>query len=391
MGRITTDQIEQIVSFLDSQGITFEPIKNELLDHLLLDIEAQLKQGKPFEEAFSIITQQLAKHQLLTIEQEAMEAISKQSTLTTRFSYLGLVLLLITTAFKLLHLPGTTLLLFSSIGAFIISLLTGAITGIIRYKDKLGSGMLLAVIAAVILFTISWAMLILQLPGDQPLRFISATGLIITFSIATYQFGTNKRFENSILSYLHEKYSPGIERILLIVLSTAGILKIIALLIDYPPNVASVLLIFVISGGVLHFYASQWPLVHTRAQIVLLISTFIIGMIPNFAPLANHEMRITSATIFYGIIGWMVVTQNESSATQKLTLLATNAFYLIWSLTYLHFLPETNLNIIFNPIAFIIITSGLIVNWSNKLLRIYFIMVIAHYLLEYPSENGLAF
>lgn len=390
MGRLNTSQIQQVISFLKMQEITFEPLKNELLDHLILDIEDQLDKGKSFEEAFSIITQQLPKHQLLTIEQETMEAITKQSTITSRLSYLGLILLMLTSAFKMMHLSGTTFLLFSSIGAFASTLIVGALTGIRRYRDKLGAGLLIGVILSIIVHILAWAFIILQLPRANELKIISISALIVTFSIATYRFASNERFSNSILSYLHEKYSAGIERVLLIVLVAAGILKAVALGMGYPPNVAMVLLVFVISGGLLHFFAMNWHFELSKTKSLLLMALFIVGMLPALGPILTLPIRSLLAGNFYIAAAMLCLTSVETNWVQKGSMIITSLFYSLWSLNLLGF-AFFEYNTLFRPGILLLLVAFLGMSRQHPLLRVYFIMVIAHYLLEYPMENGLAF
>ena len=64
MGILTNQNIEVVKNYLDKQGINFQPLKEELLDHFLLDIESDMRRGSSFNEAFQAVTQQLAKHQL---------------------------------------------------------------------------------------------------------------------------------------------------------------------------------------------------------------------------------------------------------------------------------------------------------------------------------------
>lgn len=391
MGNLTSGLIKQVEDYLIEQGMTFEPLRNELLDHFLTDIEKRMGKGESFETAFVHIQKQLAKHQLLTIEQETMEAISRQSTITTRFTYLGLSLLLFTTAFKLLHLPGTTILLFTSIGAFSMALLIGGITGIQKYKDKLGAGMLLAVIVSVMLHILAWALLILQLPGANPVRIISISALIVTFSVATFQFASNKNFSNSILSYLHEKYSPGIERVLLIVLAVATLLKIAAIVMGYPPNVGTVLLVFVISGGVLHFYASNWHAPISNAMIWLLIASFVIGILPSLGPIMPMNYRAGLASIFYISAGWIAIYRTDTSDIHKLAAGFVTIFYVFFTLGTWHVLSPFVMDYLFNPLVFFALLGILIMSWNHRLLKIFYITAIAHYLLEFPLDRTLIF
>ncbi len=315
----------------------------------------------------------------------------KQATVTTRITYMALSLLLITTAFKLLHLPGTTLVLFTSIGAFTLALSTGAITGIKRNKDKLGSGLLLAVIGSVILHIIAWVLILLQLPGATPTSMISLVALILTFSTAFYQLATTDNYANNILSFLHDKYSPGIERVLLIILGVAGLLKISALIMGYPPNVGMVLLVFVISGGVLHYFASQWQMTLSRDMVFLLIGTFIIGELPAFGPLIPYETRAALVTLFYILIGSISWTQSNTSYVQKSGILLTIVFYVLFLLYSWNLLGNNMERFLFNPLNLLVLISFLAFCWNIRLLKVFYITVIAHYLLEYPIALGFTF
>ncbi|WP_397444817.1 hypothetical protein [Polaribacter sp. R77954] len=49
---ITTAQIQDIEYYLDSKGINYIDIRPEILDHILLDIEAEMTAKKTFEDSF---------------------------------------------------------------------------------------------------------------------------------------------------------------------------------------------------------------------------------------------------------------------------------------------------------------------------------------------------
>lgn len=159
----------------------------------------------------------------------------------------------------------------------------------------------------------------------------------------------------------------------------------------YPPNVSMVLLVFVISGGVFHYFASQWQLKLSRSMAILLIVTFIVAMIPALGNSISFELRAVLASLFYILIGSIALYRTHNTLAQKVSVIASIVFYILFFMNSWQLLPSSVNSLIFNPIVLLVLISFLILNWNTRLLKIFFITAIAHYLLEFSSEVGFLF
>lgn len=136
--------LQAIADYLDKQGMTFEPLREEMLDHISCDIERLMQTGVSYEEAWQKVLNEIPPKQLHTIQIETMETINKKETLSKWFAYLSFILLFAGTAFKLLKFPGAGQLVIASLAAIVVALFSGSISGVYWNKEKKAGGFSLA-------------------------------------------------------------------------------------------------------------------------------------------------------------------------------------------------------------------------------------------------------
>lgn len=108
--KLTPEQEHFIFEFVESQNISNELLKYDLIDHLFCTIELQLKKGDSFEDAFDKAIEQLAPNGLKEIEKETIYLLNyKRIIIMKKFMYfigfLGASALTAGITFKLLNLP----------------------------------------------------------------------------------------------------------------------------------------------------------------------------------------------------------------------------------------------------------------------------------------------
>jgi len=397
MGHINQEHIKTIESYLDNQGLTFIPLRDDMIDHFIMDLESHIDQGNTFDEAWNKISNDIPSNHFKTLQIETMEAINKRFNISKGFTYLSIFLLTITSVFKLLHLPGTTILLFSSLAAIGVSLLVSSLSGVFLYREKRGVVLMMGTIGGVLLFLLSWVFQILQLPGATPLKIISIIVLLVLFPALIIYFNSNLKSEDNILTYLHHKHTPGIERFLFIILFLATILKFASIIFGYPPNVSRVLLILVISAAGLQYFALTW---HPQSQIKnnnnwtlgVIIIAFVCFIIPSLGSQLSLPIRAVLVSGFYMIAGFISIsrpTESINKTVMMILILIISTFYVFWLLIQLSIIDASLNASIFNLPVLFIFFGGLVISKKLSLLRTYMIIVIAHYLFEFPNQLGL--
>lgn len=398
MWNISQEQLKTINTFLDHQGLTFKPLREEILDHMLGDLEAQMEIGNSFEDAFSIISKDIPKNHFKQMQNETMEAINKRFTISRAFSMLSIALLIATSVFKVLHLPGTVVMLVMSIISMAVALVVSSLSGIILYKEKKGGLLLLCTVAAIILFFLSWSFLVLQLPGAIPLKIISVSILLVLFPSLTFYFNNKSKSEDSILIFLHKKHSPGIERYLFIILFLAISMIIAANIFEYPPNISRVLLILVIGGAGLQYFALNWHFQITNEknaylwiQMALIIA-FACYILPALGAQLNFTLRAILSMTFYIIAGIIAVSRTNDSNPKALPSIFVGIITVIsvvFLLIQLNIIDESNKALILNLPVLIILFSGLFIFKKQSLFRTYMFIAFTYYLFEYLAPVGL--
>ncbi len=59
MPQLTTEHINYIIKDLHYRGLVYEPLQNELVDHICSSVETEMEQGKKFIDAYQEVLKSL--------------------------------------------------------------------------------------------------------------------------------------------------------------------------------------------------------------------------------------------------------------------------------------------------------------------------------------------
>jgi hypothetical protein len=387
MGNLSASQLNDIRDFLTRNGMTYDPLQEEMLDHISCDIERYMEAGDSFETSWQKVLQEIPPIQLQTLQLQTMETISKRPSLSALFAYLSFFLLFGASIFKILHLPWAGELLISSFASIAISLISGSIVGMYTYKARTGGWLLMCIVLSVILFLSSSTFQILHLPGTTEIRTISVLALCILFPLSFFYV---RNRPGLIFPYLHDKFTPGITRFIVILFAVAAVTRMTLILTTSANDIPSrVLLVVVIAAAGLHFFALTWNGIQTRAttslfNIILLAIAFLCFMLPGLVGILSPTIRAFLATGFFTLAGAYLLflgAEGISKLAKPLSVGFVIALQLTWAFTSQTFVPFGS----FQIIAVLILFGFLIVNRNDVMTSIYLISFIAHYLFVYPS------
>jgi len=115
MLELTEKEIDRISSDIDQQGLTYTLLKDELLDHICCDIEAEMENGLTFNEAYRKVKGRMGKKRIRQIQDETLYLISKKYRRMKKLMYvLGVavpIMIMAALIFKLMHWPGAGVLI----------------------------------------------------------------------------------------------------------------------------------------------------------------------------------------------------------------------------------------------------------------------------------------
>ncbi len=393
MSALNQQQRAAIEAYLDEQGLTMLPLRNEMMDHLICDIESHLARGSTFEEAWQLTTREIPSGHFRNIQTETMEAVDKRMNWSRGLTTVALTLLLAAAVFKLLELQYADILLFASFGVMIVTLVTGATSGARLHKQKKGKLVLAAVITGVVLFLLLWCAQVLQLPGFGSLRMITAPFLILLFSALTVYFRTRDHDNDHILTYLHEKHTPGINRFLVILLAIGVVLKLVTVTLGYGTIIAHVVLALVIGGAGLQFFALQWqhePRSTKSVRNYGIQTTLIVGFVAFMIPMLAYSANISPSTkmivaaIFYLLAGGVIVSESSNKMLPIILVAISWVYILAWTAIHLSFVEGVPSMPILSAAVLIILIGGLVASRRSHTLVSYMILPVAHFVLFYP-------
>lgn len=385
MRPITDEERFSVSEFLAYRGLTFQPLLDEMTDHICSEAEVLMSDGMNFEEAFRNITSELPKDHFITIQTETMKTINNRLNVSRVFSFIAMAALLVATAFKIMKLAGGGQVLLVSFFALAGALIAGVLPGF-TVKEEKGVLRVLTIVAGTIALMTGWGFKILHLPGADQLIIVGVFTTIVGIVINTLFVHTNASGRGNLMTYLHEKHSPGIERFLLIVGTPVLLYKIIRMftVADGRGSITDVILIVVIYMAGFQLIALAWRTMEQKGTPTILntVRVVVIGiclMVPMLAGLVPFGVRLACVTVF-GVVSAMLVYQLDEEKWSWVAMISQLAFIVLalmkWKVIPVYSNPVVNLVVI------AMLTAGIFLAKKNGLLRTYMILSVASFLIE---------
>jgi hypothetical protein len=390
MGKLTEHQRNELREYLIAQGLSFKPLRDEMFDHMSSDLEERLSNGESFHDAWSQCISEIPNDHFQLIQNDVMETINKGFTLTQWFSFSALALLFISTVFKLLHLQFAGEVLILSFALIITSLLTTSVKGILLNKEKKGTAKLLAVIIGVVIMITGYGFKILHLAGADLIVTMAVTMLIISLTINTVHVYRRASGEGNLLTLLHEKYTPGIERFLLFLLIPIVIIQMISIAIGHINPAVNMVLLVVMFGSGLQFVAMAWRTMEkdlSKRNILTLTLVLVSGLclnLPFLGQLLSIEVRIAIIVLFSIAAATLAYVMEEERRLSSLVLTClVPIIFLGWGLIRLNVIPASSHSVFFNLPIIVVLGAGLFFCRKHSTMRAYLLVSFSSYLFEY--------
>ncbi len=384
--------VGKIEVFLDRQGLSFKPLRAELLDHLVSDVESRMMHGETFEIAWNQVKDEIPSNHFKTIQQQTMETIDSRFRISRIFSNLFLALMILGSFFKFMHLPGAGILLLMSFGALAISLLSGSLSGLIVNRGKRGGIWLVTMVLGVLFLLTAYCFRILHLPGADLAAFV-AVGLLLLSVLGITLSVQRHAGDESLLTFLHSKYATSIQRALVVLLSVGVLFKVIATAKGADFFVGDVTLILLIYGAGIQLLLYLW---RTFEDGQPRLNSFLIAISATclFLPILNFyipfEPRMVMAFTFYALTGYLIYRQLDNSANKSWFLLFAGLniiHFTVWSLMKMEVLGPEMQNVLYSiPVALIFAIPFWLFR-KDKLMLTYWILIFGAFALQYTLNS----
>lgn len=401
MGSLTKTQIDQIKSDLEAQGISFSPLKEELLDHIVCDIELMMGKGVDFEAAWSSVHDQIPDNHFKNIQKETMELLNRKFSPVRISGVISGGLLAIATVFKMLHLPGAGLLLLTFLVGSCITLAAGSTRSIYVYREAKGRGAIILGTLLIIAFIAGLCFKVLHLPGASALMATGVIGLSVLFPLLSiYFYKSNLKLRGHLLIRLIEDNQRIIERVALTLIGFGLIFNYSSLLLGTDSFVGVIFFIFACILTGLYVYSLTWGYFVNRdgtsqsRDLLLLIASsvaLVLFLLPAVGFNINFFLRqyaAFSALIIFDLIVLFYYSRFSDSPNKKILapLASFLTFYpmvrlgikLQWFEGFLGGLTTNNTFII----SFLILLIALLIGFRKEgLFRALIILTLASHMI----------
>jgi hypothetical protein len=388
---MTSDQRDTIQAILVDRGLTFTPLQDEMIDHIGCDVELLMNSGRSFEEALQRTLEEIPAEHFSTVQRDVLVGIDERLAAFKGLSYLTIGSLLLAFLFKVLHLQFSDeifIISFILIGA---TLLRGSFFGSSVTAKPKGITRLLFTLLGLIIFLTGYAFKILHLSGAETIIIVGSAVNVAALIINTYAFFRYPPGKETMLTFLHEKYTPSIERFLLILLFFITAVKIVSISTGFHVPVASVILLIIIFGAGLHFITMTWGILQQQVQFKRQI--FLVGMVmtsvclplPFLGEILPSEIRVVSVTAFMVVSALLAFSMQQQTANVFSPILAgfVPLLFLTWAMLKLGVLPVGFERYLFNLPMLTSMVAGLLLSKKHDTMRSFMIISLAGFLIEY--------
>jgi len=392
MKKLTEEQRHLVRNFLTDQGLTFGPLLEEMLDHVSSDLEERVGQGLSFDDAWNELKNNIPENHFLSIQIETMETINKRFSISRILSMLALALMFGGIIFKILHLAGASELLILSFGAMAGSFLSATVSGIYLNKEKQGALRVVSILAGTLLLMAGFTFKLMHWPGANFLVTLGVGVSLLSFLFNTFYAYRNGSTHVNLLSYLHEKHTPGIERFLLILLVPVAILRILTLSLPQNQFLGSVILVTIIYAAGVQFFVISWRLLERESAMrnilnlsALVLSTTCFTLV-FLGEVLGFEIRLVLITVFSVVTAWLAYKFDPPKNFFVPLVLVLVAFVFTANvLIRLNLIPAANTILVFNGLILSVLAIGVFVSIKHGPTRAFLILSLAGYLLEFTG------
>ena len=397
MGSLRSSQLGKIRVYLERHGLTNELLQTEMLDHICCDLEQYMDQGLEFEEALKKVQSEIPKNQFKQLQSETMESIGQKTKLTVVLTYCSFSMLVLATAFKMMHFPGAGQLLIASFIGLTITLNSGVLSNPLIKEKGRGRVALFALTLSVILFLTSLCFQLLHLPGGSFLRVvsvISSIAILSGYAIFCYTYPI-KASRHLILRYVcNEAFS--IEKSLIIFFVFGATLKL-----WQNDFISVVFFVMMFSFGSIFYFISTWQYYldekvnksHRLSLLVVSIIAFTMFISLTMVDLVDVPTRVflNWGTFILASIAVAIYYMKFSNSNQKYLLGFISL--LITLLTSLNLLAKSGLlnasdhdfvlGIVYSPIVYIGWFAALGFFFKKPVFRALLLMTLGMYVYTY--------
>lgn len=402
MGILKPNEIEKIKKYLHDGGLSFDPLKSEILDHLICDIEAQINNGTDFSQAWLKVKHEIPNNHLKHIEKETMEVMNKKINVNRLLVGTSLGLLILSSTFKLMHLPGAAILLIGFMAFTSLTLVFGSVRNVYVYKEKKGRAVILLTAFILATFIGAFCFKILNLPGANPLNLFSIVSLCILFpALSIYFYRSKQKLKDHLIIGLIDANRKILENTALMLIAFGIVFNYTSWFYGQDNFIGVVFYFFTIMLTGLYVYTLTWlQFVNSenpsadKSNLRLLIASsiaFIMFMIPTL--LINFEYSVKVLLAYGSFIIFTIIVlvhyYRYSQSTHRSPLLALSAIilaYLIFRLgNKLELFQSSMEEMISNPIfniAYLVFLCGILGAYrKEKLFKSLIIIMIALHMI----------
>jgi len=377
---LNADQENDVRNFLLSRGLALKPLLDEMTDHITCDLENLMDSGMSYDEAWTKIISDLPEDHFKIIQQETMETINNRFTLSRVFTFAAMAAMLMATIFKLLHLPGASELLLVSFAAMGSSLLSSSVSGIYFNRERKGAVRVMAIVTGILLMLAGYSFKMLHLPGASELIVFAAATLVVSMIVHAVYVYSNASGNGNLFTFLHEKYSPGIERFLLIIVTVAVTSCLVM-------KLAMLHIVIVYAAGLQLFALAsrkieQHPEHRNLINLVTIIVAVICLTIPMLGELAPFNIRLIAVTLFSVAAAILAVRmESKSKPSTYIVCFVATIFLGIW-MAKSGTTPFLFTNLIVNLGIAGLIVLGIFLSPKHSISRTFLVLSLSGFILE---------
>ena len=138
IAEVIDSNVERIKSDLLDQGLTYDRLQEDILDHVCCMVEEEMMEGNDFESSYSLAISSIGKNTLKNLQHQTLLLLDKKFQKMKNTSYFigltGSILTVIGALFKMMHWPGASILMI--LGFLLVTFVFLPFYFVLSYKEQ---------------------------------------------------------------------------------------------------------------------------------------------------------------------------------------------------------------------------------------------------------------
>lgn len=204
MASLSQSQVDQVYDVIVTQGVTYNSLQTDLLDHLCCMIEIKMDEGSEFKESLKSSMNEFGLNNLSEVQEATLYLLTlrtrKMKKVISVIAIIAALFVLTGIGFKMNHFPGANILFVIGVVVCAIAIFPAmAVFELKNTDNNVKRGTIISGYTAGTLLSIATLFKFMHWPGFYPLYYLGL-GILVLIFFPLFTFKNYRTTENKLFA-----------------------------------------------------------------------------------------------------------------------------------------------------------------------------------------------